>query len=245
MTPRVTCILTAHMKPYLRNALASTVGQTAADRLDVVVMDSGQWCVEGKVRSDDPTSLEMATIRRRYFGVGPVRQWYFTGEGPGIRREKCPVGWATNQAIRAGHVTGEYVCTFYDDDRWHPTFVERMAGYLDDHPDELAVWCSQNRIRLDPDGRETLVGVIEASGPKRPGQWDCQVDGGQVMFRREVLDKIGDPWLPESPDNAICRHSDGIFLEKLGAVAGIVQSIADVLYDHRFTPISTYTPSPV
>jgi hypothetical protein len=63
------------------------------------------------------------------------------------------------------------------------------------------------------------------------------------MFRREVLDKIGDPWLPEDPADAVCRHSDGIFLEKLAQVCGVVHPIADVLYDHRFTPISTYTPT--
>lgn len=246
MSGRVTCILTAHMKPYLRDALSSVLAQTAADRLDVVVVDSGQWLTaDGAARRDDPTSLEMASIRRRFFGQGPIQQWRFTGESPDLRREKCPVGWATNEVIRAGLVTGDYVCTFYDDDRWHPTFVERMAGYLDEHPDQLAVWCSQNRIRLNHDGTEQLIGVIPAVTAKRPGQWDCQVDGGQIMFRREVLDQIGDPWLPEDPTDAVCRHSDGIFLEKLGAVAGVVHPLpgGDVLYDHRFTPISTYTPT--
>ncbi len=244
MTARVTCILTAHRKPYLRDALASCAAQTALDRLDVVVVDSGQWRAGDGRTLPDETSQAMASIHSQYQGV-PWVTWTFTGEGPELKREKCPVGWATNQVIRAGYVTGDYVCTFYDDDRWHPTFVERMAGYLDDHPDELAVWCSQNRIRLDVDGRETLVGVISAHGPKRPGQWDCQVDGAQVMFGREALEMIGDPWLPEDAANEICRHSDGIFLEKLGAVAGTVHPIPEVLLDHRFTPISAYTPSPL
>jgi hypothetical protein len=70
-----------------------------------------------------------------------------------------------------------------------------------------------------------------------------QVDGGQIMFRRTVLDAIGDPWLPEDAADGSCRHSDGIFLEKLGAVCGTVPAIPEVLMDHRFTPISTYTPS--
>ncbi len=244
MTARVTCILTSHRKPYLADALASAHNQTALDRLNVVVMDSGQWMDADGIVLPDETSRRMCGIRSTYLSQ-PWLRWEYTGEGPELRREKCPVGWATNESIRRGLVTGDYVCTFYDDDRWHPTFVERMAGYLDDHPDELAVWCSQNRIKLYPDGREELQGVITAHGPKRPGQWDCQVDGAQVMFRREVLDRIGDPWLPEDPANEVCRHSDGIFLEKLGAVAGVVQAIPDVLLDHRFTPISTYTPSPL
>lgn len=242
MSDRVTTILTAHRKPYLRDALASCAAQTALDRLDVVVVDSGQWR-DGDGRTlPDETSQAMASIHSQYQGA-PWVTWTFTGEGPELKREKCPVGWATNQAIRAGLVTGDYVCTFYDDDRWHPTFVERMAGYLDDHPDQLAVWCSQNRIRLGRDGSEQLVHVISAHTAKRPGEFDCQVDGGQIMFRREVLDKIGDPWLPEDPADAVCRHSDGIFLEKLAQVCGVVHPIGDVLYDHRFTPISAYTPS--
>lgn len=243
MTGRVTCILTAHMKPYLRDALASVAAQTALGRLDVVVVDSGQWMDDDGTLPDE-TSHAMASIYRQYQDASWV-DWTFTGEGPELRREKCPVGWATNEAIRRGYVTGDYVCTFYDDDRWHPTFIEQMAGYLDDHPDQLAVWCSQHRIRLDRDGTETLIGVIAATGPKRTGEWDCHVDGGQVMFRRDVLDAIGDPWLPEDPADGVCRHSDGIFLEKLGAVCGVVHPLpgGPVLYDHRFTPISTYTPT--
>ncbi len=244
MTGRVTCILTSHRKPYLRDALASVHAQTDLSRLDIVVADSGQWMDPDGIVLPDETSRAMSAVHGTYL-TQPWLRWYFTGEGPDLRREKCPVSWATNQVIRAGLVTGDYVCTFYDDDRWHPTFIELMAGYLDDHPDELAVWCSQNRIRLNADGTEHLIGVITAHGPKRPGQWDCQVDGAQVMFRREVLDKIGDPWLPEDPANEACRHSDGIFLEKLAAVAGVVNAIPDVLLDHRFTPISTYTQSPV
>lgn len=235
--PAVTCILTAHMKPYLRDAVESVLAQTRLDDVEVLVLDSGQW--QGR---DDDVSATMAAVHRDYQDRAPL-DWRFTGEGPDLRREKCPIGWVTNEAIRAGLVRGRYVCTFYDDDRYHPTFFERMAGYLDDHPDELAVWCSQNRIRLERDGREQLVGVIAATGARRPGQWDCHVDGGQVMFRREVLDAIGDPWLPEDPADGVCRHSDGIFLEKLGAVCGVVNPIPEVLYDHRFTPISTYTPS--
>lgn len=237
LSPAVTILLASHMKPYLRDALDSVLGQTRTD-MQVLVVDSGQW-----IRQSDDRSQAMSAIYRDYHHH-PLVDWVTTGEGPDLRRQKCPIGWSTNEAIRAGLIRGRYVSTFYDDDQYHPTFVETMAGHLDEHPEDLAVWCSQDRIRLDADGTETLVGRIEATGRRGPGQFDCQVDGAQIMFRREVLDAIGDPWLPEDPGDS-CRHSDGIFLEKLAQVAGSVPAIPQVLLKHRFTPISTYTPSPL
>jgi hypothetical protein len=236
LQPAVTCILTAHMKPYLRDSLVSLLAQTRQHDVQVLVVDSGQW-----LGRDDETSRAMAAVHADFAGH-PMFEWVFTGEPADLRNRLCPVAWATNEVIRAGLVRGRYVCTFYDDDRYHPTFMQEMAGFLDTHLDAGAVWCSQNRIRLDRDGSETLIGVIAATGPKN-GNWDCQVDGGQIMFRRTVLEAIGDPWLPEDPADGSCRHSDGIFLEKLGAVCGTVPAIGEVLMDHRFSPISTYTPS--
>lgn len=237
LSPAVTCLLTSHMKPYLKDALNSVLAQTRSD-IQVLVVDSGQW-----IGRDDTQSVLMASIYDAYHDH-PLIDWVTTGESPGLHGRKCPVGWATNETIRAGLVRGRYISTFYDDDRWYPTFVERMAGYLDEHPDMMAVWCSQDRIKLDHDGVERVMHVILAGAP-RAGGWDCQVDGGQIMFRREVLDLIGDPWLVEDPGDD-CRHSDGLFLEKLGAVCGIVPNIPDVLLAHRFTPLSAYTsyPSP-
>lgn len=238
LSPAVTILLASHMKPYLRDAIKSVLGQTRTD-MQVLVVDSGQW-----IGRDDDRSFKMAAIYDDFHNH-PQVDWVTTGEGPELRRERCPIGWTTNEVIRAGLIRGRYVSTFYDDDQYHPDFVERMAGYLDAHPEAPAVWCSQDRVRLDPDGTETLVGRIEATGPRGPGQWDCQVDGAQIMFRREVLTLIGDPWLPEDPGDS-CRHSDGIFLEALSRAVGVpVPAIGDVLLRHRFTPISTYTPSPL
>lgn len=236
LSPAVTCLLTSHMKPYLRDSLNSLLAQTRLD-FEAVVIDSGQW-----IGRDDPRSKDMALIHAD-FATHPLINWVTTGEGPGLAGRKCPVAWAANEAIRAGLVRGRYVCTFYDDDVYGPHFMERMAGYLDGHPGELAVWCSQARNLLHADGSTTQAGHIMALAPKYGPTFDCQVDGAQIMFRREVLDEIGDPWLPEDPDISSCRHSDGIFLDKLGHVCGTVHNIGEVLLEHRATPISTYTPS--
>jgi hypothetical protein len=74
------------------------------------------------------------------------------------------------------------------------------------------------------------------------GQFDCQVDGAMIMFRRELLDKLpAGQWLPEDPGG--CGHSDGVFMERLAAAAGIIPGIDEVLCEHRNTPWSTYSPS--
>lgn len=236
LSPAVTCILASHMKPYLADALASVVAQTRRD-IHVLVLDSGQW-----IGRRDKVSLAMAKVHRAYSGH-PLVEWVTTGEGPGLAGRVCPISWVTNEAIRAGLVRGKYVCTFYDDDRYYESYMERMAGFLDEHPQYQAVWCSQGRVSVAADGTETPAGGIPATGPKYGPTFDCRVDGAQVMWRREVLDAIGDPWLPEDRDVSVCRHSDGIFLNKLGTAVGVVPNLPEVLVTHRFTPLSTYSPS--
>lgn len=233
LSPSVTCILTSHMKPYLRDSLESVLQQTRKD-LEVLVLDSGQW-----IGREDPISLQMAEVYADYHSH-PLIHWITTGERGGFSRRTCPVAWVTNESIRKGLVRGKYVCTFYDDDRYYPVFMERMAGFLDDNSDHLAVWCTQDRISLGSDGLESPVAQIFAGAPKS-SNWDCQVDGAQIMFRKEVLDQMGDPWIPEA--RATCSHSDGLFLEKLGAICGTVPNIPEALLAHRFTPLSTFTPS--
>jgi hypothetical protein len=231
--PAVTVLLASHMKPYLRDALASVAAQTRTD-MQVLVVDSGRW-----VGQDDERSKQMAAVYEDW-QAHPLVEWVFTGEDPVLRQRVCPIGWVTNEVIRAGLVRGRYVCTFYDDDRYDPRFVEVMAGQLDAHPDVAAVWCSEDRVRLDGDV-EYPVGHIPAGGVLSGPVCDNHVDGAQVMFRRACLDAIGDPWLPEDPAVSVCRHSDGIFLDKLASLFP-VHPVPEVLVTHRFTPISTYTP---
>lgn len=230
----LTIILTSHMKPTLREAIASVLAQTRGD-FECVVMDSGQW--HGR---DDALSVEMGAIHD-WAIEDPRIVWTSTGEPPDLRAHLCPVGWATNEVIRRGLVRGEYVCTFYDDDLYEPTFVERMVGHLEATRRE-AVWCSQARVRL-VGGEAQPAGHIPADRLLTPGMLDNRVDGGQVMFARHALMRVGDPWLPEDPSIGSCQHSDGIFLEKLCAAVGAIAPLVETLVTHRFTPYSTYSPA--
>lgn len=221
------------MKPLVSEAINSVLHQTRHD-IQLVVADSGQWLH----KTDEASNAMRAAWLRHRSQV----QWRFTDEPENLRETKCPIGWVTNRAFREGWLRGQYIACLYDDDIWYPTFAERMAGYLDGHPEALAVWCTQDRVHMYADGRTVKVGTITANAPKSAG-WDNAVDGGQVMFRRSLLALIGDPWLPEDPADAVCRHSDGIFLEKLGRVAGTVPNIPEALCANRKTPLSTYSPT--
>ena len=226
VTPTLTIILTSHMKPTLSDALASIRDQTRQD-FECVVMDSGQ-------RGDDGWQLALTAA------LDPRFRLEFTGEDVNLRQHKCPVAWATNEAIRRGLVRGKYVCTFYDDDEYEPTFVERMVGYLEE-TGEQAVWCTQDRVRLLASGERQHAGRIPADHVLTPGNILNRVDGGQVMFTRDALMALGDPWLPE--DAGTCYNSDGQFLERLCAAIGEIRPLDEMLYTHRFTPYSTYSPS--
>lgn len=230
--PTVTVYLVSHMKPTLDEAIDSVLAQTRTD-IDLVVMDSGAWITGKDERSAQMRAIYMKPRRE------PV-MWAFTGEEPGLATTRCPISWATNQAIRR-FPPAKYVCHFYDDDLYYPTFIEKMAGYLDDHPEERAVLCAQDRLTLARDGTTQQNGLLAHSGRLGPGQFDCRVDGGQIMYRRDVLDAMGDPWMDENPSS--CFHSDGIFLERIASIVGSVPAIPDVLLAHRNTPYSTYSPS--
>jgi hypothetical protein len=234
--PAISCLMTSHLKPTLGDAIASVLAQTRKD-FQLLVVDSGQWIGRAGEAED--------AIKAAYdeYSGHPLVEWITTGEGPDLVYEACPVAYVTNQVIRSGLIRGEYLCCFYDDDLYKAQFFEKMAGFLDDNPEADVVFCSEERVRLTPDGDHwpEIPNHIMALNSKT-SCFDCAVDGAQVMWRTSVLDKIGDPWLPESPSILSCRHSDGIFLEKLMAATrnGTMHNIADVLVTHRVTVHSTY-----
>jgi hypothetical protein len=233
LEPTITCLLISHMKPTLDGALRSIQNQTRLNDVQVIVIDSGQWL------SDRPAP--MPSIYQEWHDH-PNIEWYFTGERTNERTNVCPVAHWTNLAIRQGLIRGRYLCCFFDDDLYEPTFMEKMGGYLDDHPACMAVRCTQRRVDARADGTRVELPPLVAEGPISGPNFDCRVDGGQVMLRTEVLSRIPDPWLPEDPGET-CSHSDGIFLNKVGAVIPQMDALNETLYTHQHTVYSTYTPS--
>lgn len=235
LCPTVTCVLTSHIKPSLGEAIESVLAQTRKD-FHLLVLDSGEW-IGGN-------SILAGTMQEIYdtYSRHPLIEWVTTGEPKNLRERACPVAYVTNQAIRNGLVVGKYMCTFYDDDLYYENFFERMCGYLDEHPDAGAVYCSEEIYALNHDKSFQQISSLPALAPRfGPGNFDCRMDGAQIMWRTEALDQMDDPWIPEDPAYDTCRHSDGLFLEKLARVVGTVYNIQQPLVKHRQSPWSTYT----
>ena len=236
LAPALTIVMVSHVRPPLLDAaIQSVLHQTRKD-FELIVADSGAW---HSLR--DQADHDMDMLYGRYM-VHPQVTWLTTGELPNPEARYCPFTKAINNVVRAGLIRSRYMCIFSDDDLYHPQFVERTVGLLDAEG-ASAVIVGQKRSALWADGRtEERPSLVPSA--KNPGDnWDCLVDGNQVVLRTSLLDKIGDPWWPEDAEFTTCNHADGIFFNKMAQYAGHVPVIPDLLEEHRFTWLSTYTPA--
>lgn len=222
------------MKPeYLPDALDSLLEQTRLD-LHVIVVDSGEW-----INCKDEDSLAMQAIHDVY-SSHPLVDWYTLGVPPRLIERKCPYAYIINEVLRRDLARGKYISFATDDDVFYSTYMEQMAGFLDADSSANAVYCSQERLDLRTDGsRREGWGILAAEGPRT--EFTNHIDLLQVMVRASVLPLLSatGEWLPENPEDSLCRCADGAFLDKIGAL-GPVPNIPEVLVSHRFTDISTY-----
>lgn len=239
LSPQITCLMTVHKNPLLESALRSVVDQTRSD-VQVLVVDSGSWKEFATENDKKHADLYMNYSRH------PMIEWIFTGESKDASKSTCMVAKVFNDVFRQDLVKGKYFCTFYEDDLYNPQFFEKMAGFLDTHPDYDAVRCSQEWVKVNDKGVVKPVVVRKADKDLLPtDQFNNVVDGGQVMVRtRSIYSMVSNQYprydlIPESPDT--CRHSDGLFFEKLKIAITKMGYIDEVLYTHRFSPDSTFT----
>ena len=241
LEPTITCLMTIHNKPTVLDALEAFFSQTRITDVALIIIDSGSW-----LKKETSTDAQMELAYQRY-SSHPNVEWIFTGEAKNFREKACPVAYWFNQAYKMGLLKGKYICTYYDDDIYYPQFMEKMAGYLDEHPEALAVRCTENRTQLMPDGSRASTPPLEANKEIMGGEnMDCVVDGMQVMFRRGALDMIFEEFgelLPEDPDWNSCSHSDGVFFNRMSQVIDKLHAIPEALCEHRATPYSTFTPT--
>lgn len=233
LNPAVSVIMPSHMKPeYLPDALDSIIEQTRLD-IHIIVVDSGEW-----INKKDDRSLSMQAIHDVY-SLHPLVEWFTLGEKPGLIARKCPYAYIINEVLRKGLSRGKYISFATDDDVFAETYIEKMAGFLDENSEAPAVYCAQDRVDLHEDGSQTPRGGLPADEPRTI--FDNHVDLLQVMVRAAILPMLSaeQEWLPEDPDDSICRHADGVFLDKIGALAS-VPNIPEALVTHRFTSLSTY-----
>lgn len=236
LNPAVSVLMPSHMKPdWLPSAAGSVLNQTRRD-LELLILDSGAWI--GQLTSE-ATAMAAAYQSLR---AHPLVQWHTRVQPP--VSQVCPYAHALNLAV-VRLPLARYVCVLPDDDLLGASYVERMAGFLDSHPEHLAVYCAQEQVRCaGPAEPWAPVRTLTADEPITGPHLLDRVDMVQMMFRADVLRRL-DPWgtssgpFDESPADESCRRADGIFMNRVGAL-GTVAAISDVLCTHRYTPDSTY-----
>lgn len=248
--PTVSCIFITDGRPTLYSSLKSILTQTRTD-FQVIVIDSARAFRKG----NESWGLK---ARHAYKDLKdhPLLDWYFTGES--LEKDYSPVARCFNQAYTQGLISGKYFCTFYDDDLYHPQFMEKMTAFLEENPHKDAVRCSQEVVEIDED--ENIINTrptrVADATLTSSDIWDCHVDGAQVMMKTTLLDDLYSSmsllddeqvatmrpeFFPESNDPDIRSHSDGIFFERIKTVMSECGYIEECLCTHRHTPWSTYT----
>lgn len=138
---------------------------------------------------------------------------------------------------------GDYFCWLSDDDLLLENYVQDLAGYLDANPEIMACYGYSRHVIMDNDGLMSVYRTLP--DPARPivfGSGNLpggQIDGGQVMMRREILDQIEPPFAPEAIDYA-CRVNDAIWMDKL-AIAWDIYPVDKFVMVNRTTPFSAHT----
>ena len=225
--PAVSVFSCSYDKPqYAPEAIASVLAQELAD--------FEYWIIEN---SDDGGATRAAIAPL----LGDPRVIYEEIEFTDAEREACwPPALLMNRYYAKAN--GRYILYLSDDDLLEPACLARCAAELDAHPDWHVVWFTLWRTvwkggRFRPAG--SIPAACEAGRGTRMAKVDCRVDGGQVMHRRECLDKIAQPWFPEDPYWYVARHNDGVFLQKL-ADEFTFHPIPEPLAVHRVTPLSIW-----
>jgi hypothetical protein len=187
---------------------------------------------------DAKKSVRAQTRKARHVYTTDNPQWH-------INRENYPPAMFYNR-MASQQNPEDYIMWLSDDDLLEPSAVELLAGYLDDHPEIMAVYGLAEHWIYDPDnGVNRLYRPLPRDGGAtvydRNNDPCGAIDGGQYMVRKSALDEMGYPYAPERADGSE-RVNDGLVMRRLASHFGIypLQPQALVL-KCRTTPLSAHS----
>src|SRR5215471_5536799 len=155
--PKVSIILPTYQRArVLPEAIEALLSQSLSD-LTLIVMDDGSTDETGEVIKQfrDP---RLRYLRCEHLGIPAIVNAGF---------ESAP---------------GEYVIVCHDHDRYHPEFLETLAGLLDRH--SSATYAHSGVVILDPTGTSERMRFI----------YDyAEVTSGREFLRRHLLRRIASP----------------------------------------------------
>lgn len=215
----VTVVICSHRKPqYVHQAIRSVIGQTT-DCWRLVVIDSGPLMDAGEF-GRYATDPRIAVIR--------------SGEDRLMTRPGCPQGWCHNRARDGGLIVGDLVCYLSDDDVYSPGALAQWIAAARAHPEQSAWVAPAERVRLNAEGVETLLGRLDP--PEMAGEargLNGVVDGMQLCVRRPCMAR----W-PEGAAEG--PGADGVWMDAVAELT-LIHPLPEVCGRHRHTPASTFT----
>lgn len=153
-----------------------------------------------------------------------------------------PAPWLLNQYYPQAN--GDIIMYISDDDLFMPEIFRHTVSYFDHFTDHDALYFHLVRTKAVGPGHgknwDEQFASIAADNVRRKNDLDCQIDGGQIAYRKSVLDKIEQPWFLQDkvPD---ANHCDGIHMERLATEDVTFWPLPVPGVIHRHTLLSTWS----
>jgi glycosyltransferase involved in cell wall biosynthesis len=117
-------VSTYNAEKYMEGRLEDLEGQTIADHLEIIVVDSGSQQNEGRI---------VKRFQKRYDNIKYIRT-----------EKREPIYKAWNRAIK--QASGKYITSANADDRMCEDALEYMVRTLEKYPDVALVYCDQDWV---------------------------------------------------------------------------------------------------
>jgi glycosyltransferase involved in cell wall biosynthesis len=162
-------VSTYNSERYIRGCLEDLENQTIADKLEIIVVDSG---------SQQDEQAIVRQFQHRYPNIKYIKT---------PNRETIYAAW--NRAIKAAH--GKYISSANTDDRHSPDAFEKMACLLEENPDKVLVYGNYKQAQ-EIDGRRVVTGEVISGQFSRTRLFAGQCPPGSApMWRKDLHDAAG------------------------------------------------------
>lgn len=150
----------------------------------------------------------------------------------------------TNELFK--NMKTDFLFYISDDDYLERNCFDVLIAWFKINQDKKVVYFKLS-LEKETTNSTTIVGELPAMntfgttfGKNKHTPLDY-LDGGQVLFKKEVLDSMSYPFFPESMEKESACHCDGLFLQKLCNICDIYPvNYSSKLGCHRITNLSTW-----
>lgn len=212
--------------------------EAARSVLDQDFTDWELWIMENS------TDVKTREVLKKYLPMDDPRIIYEDiNLSEGTRAQHWPAPYLNNMYYPLAN--GDIIMYISDDDLFMPGLFSAVVDYFDEHPARSALYFHLVRTRAFRPGEGThwddAIGGIAADFTRNDNEVDCCIDGGQIAYRKKVLDAFEDRPYFYDGNGGQASHADGLHMADV-ARAGFLFYPLDVPgVIHRHTPFSTWT----